>query len=100
MLDPYSKNQTIRLASDTLTQNQTIALWEQVSGQKLQVIHKSLEDLKLEKRPKETAFVPLILQVIWQYPASVNFEGKSDNWRYPSIVTTSVKEYFQNLVNK
>jgi hypothetical protein len=92
LLDPHSKNQTIRLAGETLTHNQAVAVYEQVSGKKLEVVKKSLKEVQEE----EATFVPLLQALILQNATSVNFEGNTDNWRYPSVIPSSVKEFFHN----
>ena len=94
-MDPYSKNQVIRIEGDTLTPNQAVALWEHVSGKKLQVTYRSLEQLQADP-----GLLSSFLSALLIYPELSNFDGKSDNWRYPQVITTSVKEFFQGMASK
>jgi hypothetical protein len=103
LLHPHSRNQTIRVTGETLTHRQGLAVLENVTGKKFEVSYKSLPTLlsEIETLTKSAgfaaAFLPVLLSTVLQYPLASNFDGITDNWRYPTVIPTTVKEFIQQL---
>jgi hypothetical protein len=106
LLDPQSRNQSIHIAGDTLTPHQAVAVIESVTGKKLEVSYKAVPALlsEIENTPKEAgfgaAFLPVLQSTVLQHPLTANFDGTTDNWRYPSVVPTTVKEFIQQQLKQ
>jgi uncharacterized protein YbjT (DUF2867 family) len=95
LLDPKSKNQTIHLAGETLTHHQAKTIFETIYGRKFNMIYKDLETLKKEYEtasPSAKAIPWLQMQMLANN-RSINFEGFTDNWRYPNVLPITVKEW-------
>jgi len=95
LLDPHSKNQTIRVAGVTVTPLQAKAIYEQATGKSLNVVHKNIPDLKkdFEAAPPQGKFVPWLQELVLTEPKTGSLEALTDNWRYPNVVPLSPREF-------
>jgi len=99
--DPSSKNATVRLATDFYSENEVVQIFQEVGYPKKEVKYKSVEQIKGEM---ESAKMPekMLLQLEYQILTSeaVNFSGKECNGKYPSVKTTSTRDWIKSLYQK
>lgn len=100
--DPQMINKTLKVAGDVLTMKQLLATFEKVKGKKL--VEKRLgnvEDLKAWiNRTKQKALSPLEYIPEEYHWTMVSGKGKLnelDNYRYPHIKPTTVKEFLTKV---
>jgi len=73
-------------------------VYEHVNGKELKLVHKDAAVLQKEfdSASAETKFVPWVQQQILTSNQIANFEGATDNWRYPNIIPQTPKEFFSH----
>jgi len=95
LASPDSRNAYVKIAGDTLTHNEAIKIYEEVTGKKLQVKKKRLSDCKQELASGFN-FVPHLQElVLTSSKRTTNFEGETDNSKYP-VKATSFREWVQS----
>jgi len=99
LASPDSRNALIRIAGDTVTTAEAIRYFEEASGKKMVVKDRTLNDCK-EELKKGFNFFTLLEEFVITEQNAVNFEGKNDNSKFPSVKPTSVKEYANSLYKK
>jgi len=99
LASPDSRNAVVTIAGEILTQNEAIKIFEEVSGKKFQVTKKTLSDCKKELAGG-FSFVPHLLELVLTCSKrTTNFEGLTDNNKYP-VKITSLKEWAKSLYKK
>jgi len=99
LLDPKSKNAAVHVCSSTHSSNEAIKIFEEVSGKKFEVTHKSTDQIAKDMNDNPAAY-----QIKFQYytltnQPACNFTDYNDSSRY-NVKVTSLKEYAQQLYGK
>jgi len=101
LLDPYSKNNVIRVAGQSATHNEAIKAFEEVSGKKFEVTYKDAAALQrdLETAAPNVKYIPILQLFTLNKNEAANFEH-TDNARYPNVKPVTIKEYAAKMYGK
>jgi len=98
LLDPYSKNQVIRLVGQTMTPRQAETIYNSIHDKKVHVVPKDVATFKkeFESAPSDNMFAKFVAWLRYTMvinPGAVDYDAVSDNWRYPNIIAQTAKEF-------
>jgi len=98
LASPDSRNAVVRVCGETISTKEAIKIFEEASGKKMEVKNKTLAQCREELKSGFNFFTHLHELIITAQDA-VNFEGKTDNSKFP-VKTTSLKEWADSLYKK
>eukprot|EP01119_Soliformovum_irregulare_P018835 TRINITY_DN5851_c0_g1_i2.p1 TRINITY_DN5851_c0_g1~~TRINITY_DN5851_c0_g1_i2.p1 ORF type:complete len:314 (-),score=89.95 TRINITY_DN5851_c0_g1_i2:56-997(-) len=100
IVDPFAKNRYIRLEGHTYTRRQIKTIAEEIWGKKFELINFTIDEIIKQREDNgkfDETWAPRYQELFYKWNRMANFEGISDNWRYPNVVPQPLHAWFQHL---